>query len=65
MSASGADTRTAGPDGTPPAGRLFITVLCGGADRPVAELGGLTPFEAAATPTWTHSPGAEAPPRWR
>ncbi|MCX4881501.1 CMP-5'-phosphonoformate--3-phosphoglycerate phosphonoformyl transferase [Streptomyces sp. NBC_00847] len=50
MSASGADTRTAGPDGTPPAGRLFITVLCGGADRPVAELGGLTPFEAAATP---------------
>lgn len=31
-------------------GRLFIVVLCGGADWPVSELGGLTPFEAAATP---------------
>jgi len=42
MSASGAEHRFTG--------RLFIVVLCGGADRPVAELGGLTPFEAAATP---------------
>ncbi|KPI15323.1 phosphonopyruvate decarboxylase-related protein [Actinobacteria bacterium OK074] len=50
MSASGADTRPAGSGRTPAPGRLFITVLCGGADRPVAELGGLTPFEAARTP---------------
>ncbi|MEU3529474.1 CMP-5'-phosphonoformate--3-phosphoglycerate phosphonoformyl transferase [Streptomyces sp. NPDC038707] len=42
MSVSAADPR--------PAGRLFIVVLCGGADRPVAELGGLTPFGSAATP---------------
>ncbi|MFF8783912.1 CMP-5'-phosphonoformate--3-phosphoglycerate phosphonoformyl transferase [Streptomyces sp. NPDC015125] len=50
MSASGADTRPTEPGAVPSRGRLFITVLCGGADRPVAELGGLTPFEAAATP---------------
>jgi 2,3-bisphosphoglycerate-independent phosphoglycerate mutase len=31
-------------------GRTFIIALCGGADRPVAALGGRTPFEAARTP---------------
>jgi 2,3-bisphosphoglycerate-independent phosphoglycerate mutase len=31
-------------------GRLFIVVLCGGADRPVPSLDGQTPFEAAVTP---------------
>ncbi|MER8224377.1 CMP-5'-phosphonoformate--3-phosphoglycerate phosphonoformyl transferase [Streptomyces sp. NPDC094143] len=50
MSASGADNRSTGPGGVPRGGRLFLAVLCGGADRPGAELGGLTPFEAAATP---------------
>jgi 2,3-bisphosphoglycerate-independent phosphoglycerate mutase len=33
-----------------PDGRIFIVALCGGADRPVAALGGRTPFEAARTP---------------
>jgi 2,3-bisphosphoglycerate-independent phosphoglycerate mutase len=33
-----------------PDGRIFIIALCGGADRPIAALGGLTPFEAAQTP---------------
>jgi 2,3-bisphosphoglycerate-independent phosphoglycerate mutase len=33
------------------AGRLFVIALCGGGDRPIAALGGLTPFEAAPTPT--------------
>lgn len=32
------------------ASRIFMIALCGGGDRPIAELGGLTPFEAAATP---------------
>lgn len=30
--------------------RTFIVVMCGGGDRPIARLGSLTPFEAAATP---------------
>jgi len=42
MSASAAEGRRAG--------RVIITVLCGGADRPVPRLAGQTPFEAAATP---------------
>ncbi|HEV2376568.1 MAG TPA: CMP-5'-phosphonoformate--3-phosphoglycerate phosphonoformyl transferase [Streptosporangiaceae bacterium] len=42
MSASAADGRRAG--------RVVITALCGGADRPVPALAGRTPFEAAATP---------------
>jgi 2,3-bisphosphoglycerate-independent phosphoglycerate mutase len=31
-------------------GRVFIVALCGGADRPMAALGGRTCFETAATP---------------
>jgi 2,3-bisphosphoglycerate-independent phosphoglycerate mutase len=31
-------------------GRIFVLALCGGADRPIAALGGRTPFEAADTP---------------
>ena len=31
-------------------GRIVMLALCGGADRPVAALGGRTPFLAAATP---------------
>lgn len=30
--------------------RIFVLALCGGADRPIAELGGGTPFTAAHTP---------------
>lgn len=33
-----------------PDGRIVIIALCGGADRPIAALGGRTPFEAARTP---------------
>jgi 2,3-bisphosphoglycerate-independent phosphoglycerate mutase len=33
-----------------PEGRIVIVALCGGADRPIAALGGRTPFEAAPTP---------------
>ncbi|MFC6015703.1 CMP-5'-phosphonoformate--3-phosphoglycerate phosphonoformyl transferase [Plantactinospora solaniradicis] len=32
------------------AGRVFVVALCGGGDRPIAELADRTPFEAAATP---------------
>ncbi|HEV2639533.1 MAG TPA: CMP-5'-phosphonoformate--3-phosphoglycerate phosphonoformyl transferase [Actinocrinis sp.] len=31
-------------------GRVVIVALCGGGDRPIAALGGRTPFEAARTP---------------
>src|SRR5258708_34652625 len=31
-------------------GRIVIVALCGGADRPIAALGGRTPYEAAPTP---------------
>lgn len=31
-------------------GRIFILALCGGGDRPIAALGGRTPFEAADSP---------------
>jgi len=31
-------------------GRTYIVALCGGGDRPIATLGGRTPFEAAPTP---------------
>jgi 2,3-bisphosphoglycerate-independent phosphoglycerate mutase len=30
-------------------GRIFVLALCGGADRPISRLGGVTPFEAADT----------------
>jgi 2,3-bisphosphoglycerate-independent phosphoglycerate mutase len=49
MSGSVAEPRTPAA-GTDRGERVFIVVLCGGADRPIARLGRRTPFEAAATP---------------
>ncbi|WP_206795415.1 CMP-5'-phosphonoformate--3-phosphoglycerate phosphonoformyl transferase [Amycolatopsis sp. MtRt-6] len=34
----------------PAGGKTYVVALCGGADRPMAEFGGRTAFEAAATP---------------
>jgi 2,3-bisphosphoglycerate-independent phosphoglycerate mutase len=31
-------------------GKTYVIALCGGADRPIARLGGRTPFQAAETP---------------
>jgi 2,3-bisphosphoglycerate-independent phosphoglycerate mutase len=50
MRASAAEMSPARRDPPSSPGRVFIVALCGGADRPMAALGGRTCFESAATP---------------
>src|SRR5437870_818 len=50
MPASAGEVSPTRRDAQPSPGRVFIVALCGGADRPMAALGGRTCFESAATP---------------